>query len=60
MNMPAKGWKAVTISAEVLRKAQNFLKDENRKAGVKKYRSLAHLVELAISEYLEKRKKEEK
>jgi hypothetical protein len=57
--MPAKGWKAVTLSAEVLRKAQTFLKDENTKAGVKKYRSLAHLVELAISEYLEKRKKEE-
>ena len=54
--MPVKGWKAITVSAEILEKAKRFIEEENKKAGGKKYRSIAHLTEMAILDYLKTEK----
>jgi len=56
--MPKEGWKAVTISKEVHDSAEKFIINYNAKRGMKAIRSMAHLVELAIREYLENHSKE--
>lgn len=39
--------------------AEKFILEYNAKKGMKEIRSMAHLVEMAILEYLEDRKKKE-
>jgi hypothetical protein len=52
--MPQQGFKVVTISEEVHRLAERFLEEYNKAVGWKKIRSLSHLFELAVIEYIEK------
>lgn len=57
--MTKAGFKGVTISEKVYEKAEKFIWETNQKAGFKKIRSVAHLVELAIEHYLEEMSKKE-
>ena len=58
-----KGFKGINIYESVYNEAQKFIWEYNSKCGYKKIRSMAHLVELALEEYLQKHRvvlKEEK
>jgi len=56
-----KGFKGINIYESVYNEALKFIWEYNSKSGYKKIRSMAHLVELALEEYLQKhRVKEEK
>jgi len=57
--MPKKGWKTVTISEELWKKGEKFIIDYNYKKGMKAIKSMAHLTQLALSEYFAKQKKGE-
>ena len=52
--MPPKGYRNVSIKESVYRKIERFMIEENAKAGYRKYRSIAEIIEKAIEEYLEK------
>ena len=52
--MPPKGYRNVSIKESVYRKVEKFMIEENAKAGYRKYRSIAEIIEKAIEEYLEK------
>ena len=54
--MTRKGWKTVLMSEDVYLKAKQFIFIVNEKAGVRKIRGLSHLVDMAVSEFLEKHK----
>lgn len=51
--MPEKGWKTITIDEDVYEKARDFIRDYNKAKGAKILRSMAHLVEQAIIEFLQ-------
>ena len=53
-----KGFKGINIYESVYNEAQRFMWEYNAKMGYKKIRSMAHLVELALEEYLSRHKKE--
>jgi len=57
--MPRRGYTTVTINNEVYEKAKKYMDEENAKAGYKKYRSLSHLVEIALIEFFSRREKSE-
>jgi len=50
--MPRKGYKAVTISEDCYNRIQQFIWEKNAELGYKRYRSVAHLIEEAVIEYL--------
>jgi len=52
--MPVKGWKTVTIPVELYEKIEKFMIDYNYKHGARVYRSVAHVVELAVSNFIKK------
>ena len=56
--MTKKGYKGVVFREEIYNKALEFIEKVNEKAGYKKIRSLAHLVDMAIAEYIERHKNE--
>ena len=56
--MPLKGWKTITISEDVYNLMKEYIDKVNRGKKVKVIRSVAHLVELAIIDYVEKKEKE--
>ena len=56
--MTRKGFKGVNIYETIYNEAQKFIWEYNAKYGYKKIRSMAHLVELALEEYLERHKDE--
>ena len=56
--MTKKGFRGVNIYESVYNEALKFMLEVNAKAGYKKIRSMAHLVELALEEYLAKHRKE--
>ncbi|MDW8034507.1 MAG: hypothetical protein RMI79_06230 [Nitrososphaerota archaeon] len=56
--MTKKGFKSALFREEVYNKALEFIEEVNRKAGYKKIRSLAHLLDMAVAEYLERHKDE--
>ena len=56
--MTRKGFRGVNIYESIYNEAEKFIWLYNAKHGYKKIRSMAHLVEIALSEYLEKHKKE--
>ena len=56
--MTRKGFKGVNIYEAIYNEAQRFIWEYNSKFGYKKIRSMAHLVELALEEYLQKHKAE--
>jgi len=52
--MTRKGWKTVLVSEDVYLKAKQFIDIVNERAGFRKIRGLSHLVDMAVSEFLEK------
>lgn len=50
--MPKKGWTSITISDEVYQRLQKCIETVNQKAQFKRFRSVSHLAEEAISVYL--------
>ena len=58
--MPVEGHKVVTISEEIHSLAEKFKEEYNRTVGWKKIRSLSHLFELAIINYMEQNSKEKR
>jgi len=46
--MPRKGYASVTVSEEIYEKAKRKMKEENEKAGFRRFRSVSHFVEYAI------------
>jgi len=55
--MPKEGWKAVTISTDMYANAEKFIIEYNYERGMKEIRSMAHLVEMAIREYIKNHSK---
>jgi len=53
-----KGFKSALFREEIYQKALEFIEEVNRKAGYKKIRSLAHLLDMAVAEYIERHKDE--
>jgi hypothetical protein len=53
-----KGYKGVVFREEIYKKALEFIERVNEKSGYRKIRSLAHLVDMALAEYIEKHKEE--
>lgn len=51
--MPSKGFKGVTIRENLYKLAEKFIIDYNYRKGMKSIRSMSHLVELAIKEYID-------
>ena len=58
MKLTRKGFRGVNIYEPIYNEALKFMLKINAKAGYRKIRSMAHLVELALEEYLEKHKEE--
>ena len=56
--MPVKGWKTITIPETLYKKIEKFMLEYNYKYGARVYRSVAHVVELAVIDFI--RKQEEK
>jgi len=56
--MTKKGFKGVVFYEEMYKKAENFMVRYNAKAGYRKIRSMAHLIDLAIEEYIQKHQSE--
>ena len=56
--MTKKGFKGVVFYESVYNKAKEFMEKVNQKAGYKKIRSMAHLIDMAVTEYLERHKDE--
>lgn len=56
--MPKKGWSSVTIPEEQNKKIQEFIDQENKKAGFKKYRSASHVVEEALAKFFKEKETE--
>lgn len=54
--MPKEFFTSVTMSESVYRKAEEKVKAINEKAGYRKYRSIAHFIETAVIEMMEKEK----
>lgn len=52
--MTKKGYKTAILREEIYNEATKFIEEENRKAGYKKIRSLAHFIDMAIVEYIKK------
>ena len=55
--MTKKGWKTVLVSEDVYLKAKEFIEKVNREAGYRKIRSMAHLFDMAMLEYIRRREK---
>ena len=51
--MPSKGFKGVTIRESLYKLAEKFIIDYNYRKGMKAIRSMSHLVELAIKDYID-------
>ena len=56
--MTKKGYKTAIFREEVYKRALEFIEQTNKKAGYRKIRSLAHLLDMAIAEYIENHKEE--
>ena len=56
--MTKKGYKTAIFREEIYKRALDFIEKVNQKAGYKKIRSLAHLLDMAIAEYIERHKDE--
>lgn len=54
--MPKANWRTITVSKELYTKAEEFIKDFNRRQGGKIIRSMSHLAEQAIIYYLNEQK----
>jgi len=54
--MTRKGFRGINIYESVYNKAEKFVWEKNSKSGYKKIRSMAHLVELALEEYIQNHK----
>jgi len=52
--MPVKGWKTVTIPEDLYKRIEKFMVDYNYKHGARIYRSVAHIVELAVTHFINK------
>ena len=57
--MPVEGHKVVTVSQQIHSKAEKFREEYNRKVGWKEIRSLSHLFELAVIDYMKRNGLEE-
>ena len=52
--MPVKGWKTITIPETLYKKIEKFMLEYNYKYGARVYRSVAHVVELAVIDFIRK------
>ncbi|MCD6113923.1 MAG: hypothetical protein J7J78_01320 [Thermoprotei archaeon] len=54
--MPPKGYRNISIKESLYRELEKFMIQENAKAGYRKWKSIAEIVETAVKEFLEKRR----
>lgn len=52
--LPPKGYRNISIKETIYRQLEKFMIQENAKAGYRKWRSIAEIVETAIKEFLNK------
>lgn len=57
--MPKKGFTSITISDEIYAKLQKFIDEYNKKAGFRRFRSVSHLTEEAIAQFIKEQQKNE-
>jgi len=53
-SLPPKGYRNISIKESLYRELERFMIIENAKAGYRKWKSIAEIVETAIREYLRK------
>lgn len=56
--LPRKGYQAITVSEHVYDVLKKFIKNENRRAGYKKWRSISQFCEMCVMEHLREKVEE--
>jgi len=56
--LPPKGYRNISIKETIYRQLEKFMIQENAKAGYRKWKSIAEIVETAVKEFLEQRTKQ--
>jgi len=54
--MTKKGWKSVLVSEKVFKEAEEFRTKVNEEKGFNYFRSMAHLVDIALDYYIKNSK----
>jgi len=54
--MTKKGWKSVLVSEKVFNEAKEYMEKVNEEKGFNYFRSMAHLVDIAIDYYVQNSK----
>ena len=52
--LPPKGYRNISIKESLYRELEKFMIQENAKAGYRKWKSIAEIVEAAVKDFLEK------
>jgi len=53
MEMPAKGWTTVSVPHDLYLAMTRFIDAYNKKVGFKRFRSVSHLVEEAVADFVD-------
>lgn len=56
--MPKEGFTTITIPEPVYKKVKKFIEEYNNHIGFKRFRSVSHLTEEAVAEFLKEKRKE--